>query len=236
MPTWLLNKWAQWGILAALVMLALLAARQYYLAKGKAAGRELQKIETQEYIERTRAQDRAQTVATIEEHQQEAALARQRADAAEAEAKALGAKVTLLAAQRAAADADVARVPDGAIFPYLTEKLALRPAENKSPELLPEEARELARCVVALPICEKQVEAQAAQLSSIAVQLDALKAETAAVRYQYDALSGYTTRLEGVYTELYNLHPKRKRSPVCLWLWHCRAVKLAVPDPKDLQR
>lgn len=236
MPTWLMNAWVQRAALALVALMALLGVRQYYIAKGRAAGREIQKIETQDYLERTRTQDRAQAVASIEDHRKAAQEARQRADAAEAEVQALSARVKLLAAQRAAADAQVARVPDAELMPRLTGALSLRAPEEKSPELLPEEARELLRCVSALPICEKQVEAQAAQLAKNLEQLDAVQAESRAVRGQYDALSGYTTRLETAYTELWNLHPKRRRSPVCLWLWHCRATKLTAPDPRDLLR
>lgn len=76
----------------------------------------------------------------------------------------------------------------------------------------------------------------------LTTKVDALGKETVGMQDRIDsrdvALQGainYGNLMYSNYTQLWNLHPPKRRSVKCLWIWNCVADKLPVPAPAQLK-
>lgn len=232
---WLSNKWVQRGLMVAAIVAAILIARAYYIGVGKNRGAEEQKIASKSDVEASRTSDRSDAVQLLQQFQDTADRATARAQSAEALAVQLASATRELAQQRSAAADTVARVSDSDLHNFVVRSLAMRPAADATPGYRPDEERAIAQCVSEYPICKQQVEKQGQEIARTQEQVSALNEKIDALGGKYDALAGYTTRLERDYATIYNLFPQKRRAIQCVWLWHCKVVKLQVQNPKDLQ-
>jgi hypothetical protein len=93
----------------------------------------------------------------------------------------------------------------------------------------PEDRRKFASCLVQLPLCEQQVQADTETIEKG-------KQAIAEKQKSVDDLSADNQFLRGKFQELYNLKSTPVRSWKCLKLWRCVSPQIALPDPMSLRK
>lgn len=215
------SRWTWYAILAVALIAGALGLRAHYINVGEQRGKDQQAQASQQEIELQRQAAQADA-------REKVAAANLRAAAAEAQAAEYALKAQRLSGQLDAARRTVDALPDSAIHGHIVGALGLRPQGDPTPGYSPAEEREIARRVDAAPLLKEQTDALAAQVSKLSDQVHAVIEANA-------AREAYTVRLEGWYTQLYNLHPPKARAGKCLWLWRCGENRLPVPAPKDIK-
>lgn len=206
--------------------------RHHYIEVGKEEGRAEQAEAAQKEIEAQRQAARARADAAIAEANAQIAEADARARKANAEAAVYAAQVQALAGALASGRQRVAAVPQAELHAFALAQVQQSPLPGESPD--PERA--VAERVVAVPLLVRQNRALAGQVEKLGETVRALQDQVGALEARDRARAAYTAQLEGWYAQLYNLHPPRKRSPKCLWLWRCARAPLPVPAPAELPR
>ena len=231
----LTSKWGLRISAGVLVLTALFFWGRAQKNAGKEEGKQEAAQETKESLEQMRQADRAQTQQQLEglreliDQYKEAFNESQQRQAQLAQANAL------LSQQRQTVAEGVTKLPDSELHSYIVQQLGLRPVGDRAQGYSFAEERELAKCVSDRPLCIQQVEKQRQQIAELQegqrTQGEQLKAQ----QQRFDVLVGYTDRVEGYYTTLWNLFPKKKRSAKCLWLFRCGKEKpLPTPEPITL--
>jgi hypothetical protein len=191
---------------------------------------------TQE-VEKQRAADRAQVEEVLNAAQAKQEEAERRMQQSLDREAGLVRTIQTLGQQRAAAVTQVSGISDSAIHGFNVQQLGLRRNGEQNACFSISEERAIAAALTQYPLCQKQVEAQNAQIAEVKNQVTALIDKTAALETKFDTLSAYTTRLEGYYVTVYNAIPRKKRSAKCIWLWNCgKRPPLPVPAPIDLHK
>jgi hypothetical protein len=191
---------------------------------------------TQE-VEKQRAADRAQVEEVLNAAQAKQEEAQRRMQASLDREARLIQNLSAIQSGRVEAVRTVQQVADNALHGYNVGQLAIRSGSDTTPCYLPAEERAIATTITQYPLCQKQVEAQNAQIAEVKTQVVALIEKTAALETKFETLSAYTSRLEGYYATVWNLIPSKRRGGKCLWLWNCsKRPPLPVPAPIDLHK
>lgn len=228
---------SKWGIrigAGVLVLVALFAWGQMKKREGKEEGKQEQQQESATELHALREQDRLQTEKQVEQLQAMIESYKAAYERSTAREGALAAAVSTLASQRQSVVESVNRMPDSAIHGYIVQQLNLRPQGDTTAGYLPAEERELARCVADRPLCQEQVKKQEAQIAELREGQRAQQQQIDAQGQKYSVLEAGYNRLQGYYTTLANLYPRKKRSGKCIWLWKCGEQKLPTPEPLTL--
>lgn len=237
MPPFLLkllaNRWIVGGVLAALLIGAV---GWYFYSKGKAAGEEKAKQEEKQHIEEARKEERA-----VLDKRMAAADAviegwKQAYDSSTARELRQAQVINALQQQRVERRQEVARLDDSALRPYIIQQIGKRRPGDATACYTAEEERVIADAITDQPLCQKTVDEQTKLRQEAENSKAALNGQIKSIESKVDALTVYVTQLEGHYTVLYNLFPKKRRAPKCLWLWGCGKVTLNLPAPEELKR
>ena len=222
------------GIAAAVV---LFAAVKWYESKIRADEQLKQADKFTEQLEKIREVDRAKTEEILQAAQAKQEAAERRVQASLDREARLVQSLSAIQSSRVEAVRAVQQIADTELHTYNVKALGLRgPDAPFSACYIPSEERRIAEALTQYPLCQKQVETQAAQIAEIKNQVQDLKTISAALETKFDSLQGYTTRLEGYYVTVYNLIPRKRRAWKCLGLWNCgRAKPIPTPAPLDLK-
>jgi hypothetical protein len=215
--TLLKNRYVQYVLIGIGVFLLLIAVRQHYINIGKDAGRQEVQQQSANMLEDARKADRAATEKVLADS---AAEMKRQAEFAQAQQLAF----LQLVAQRQTAANQVAGMTPSQVEDAIARALGKKPGEQDSEQ----DRRTIASCLFQMPLCERQVLAQADQIKADEKQLAAAKESS-------DALAGYATRLEKTYADLWNLKAGKRRSAKCLFLWRCSREHIDAPDPETLK-
>ncbi len=199
---------------------------------GKEQGKEEQKQSDQKEIEQQRQVAKAEAEAKVAEANAKAAEAEGRAVRAQADAELYAARAQALAGQLVSRRAQVAALPPDQLHAAALAEVRQHPLAGENPD--PERA--IVERVFAAPILAAQNRELAGQIGELGKQVAALGDQVGALEERDRARVEYERRLEEAYVRLYNLHPPRKRSPKCLYLWKCADNKLPVPGLAALKK
>ena len=225
------SRWTWYGLGAVVLIVGALGLRHHYIALGKDQGREEQKQSDQQAIEEERQVAKAEAQQKVAEANAKAAEADGRATRAEADAQLYAARAQALAGQLVNSRVQVASIPQTQLHATALTEVQQRPLPNQSPD--PERA--IVERVFAAPILAAQNRELAGQIGKLSEDVAALKDKIAALDERDRARVEYEARLEEAYVRLYNLHPPRKRSVKCLYLWRCAENKLKAPSLETLK-
>jgi hypothetical protein len=230
------NKWIQRAGLVLALCIAILFARGCWIRQGKEQGKIEGRQAADTDAETRRAADRKETETRLNAFEAKFQVASQAAYAAQARADALLPILAELAKARQVGADQVAKLPDSDLHAYNVSKLAIRPPADPTPGYLPAEERAIAGCLTQYPLCQQERDRQLERTTEIQEQVKQLGIQVESQGAKYQELAGYTTRLEGIYTDLWNSTRASRRGARCLFLWKCSRPKIPAPNPRDLIR
>lgn len=238
MPLWLMSPLARKIGLGILVVVLLLGIRAKFIADGKRQGREDAGRELIEANETERQKEREVMLAKVAEADKAREEAQARYEAALTRESEMAATVRDLARRRQDVAQSVSRVPDAGLHTVIVDSLALRSKSDSTPGYFPIEERELARCLIDRPLCQKQNDALSGQIQELQVQVKALQDSQRATDAKASASIEWGGQMEKHYTDLYNAFPRRRNWPLTILTLGIRGKpkRLPTPDPADLHR
>jgi hypothetical protein len=217
-------------ILAAVVLAAAGYVAHRLIARGKQQGKEEQAQSVQQDVEAQHQLAQADAAAQIAEANRKRAQAEKDAAAFQLEAASYKARAAQVEQQISGTRSRVAAIPATQVHQYNVQTLGL--PDDGSPVYGVAQEREIAERITKAPLLEEQVAALKAQAAKQEQYIGAVAQKVEAILEADKARQAYTDRLEGWYTQLYNLHPPQKRSWRCAWL--CKKDnKLGLPSPAE---
>jgi hypothetical protein len=212
------RQWVRRAALLIVVLIALFAVRQHYIDVGKKIGTEDTKQQVATEI--AKAVKDAQTESAEKQAEHDRAFKDYMAQAQTSMQLALS-----LAAQRQKVATSVSGMSASEVEAAIAKALN-KPTGGAD---TPEDRRKFASCLVQLPLCEQQVQADTETIEKG-------KQAIAEKQKSVDDLTADNQFLRGKFQELYNLKSTPVRSWKCLKLWRCVRPQIALPDPMSLRK
>jgi hypothetical protein len=232
----LTSKWGLRIVGVVLILVALAGVYWYIYHKGKDAGKEEQKQESAMDINQAKELARANADKEIASAKADAAQYKEKAAAANLRAEQFASQARVYENRLVEAGNRVSATSDAKLHDLITDTLGIRQKTDMSSGYYPAEERETANRVVKYPEL-------AGQVGSLKDQVTQLQAGQTNQQGQLDSLNRIIvakdkqlTAYDLAYVQLWNLHPPKKRSGVCLWAWKCKALKLkSIPELEQIR-
>ncbi len=204
--------------------------------RGHAAGKQAGTMAQFEYDRRQMLAERAlfrRQLADAEERERQATeQIRHYQSVAEDARRALAA----VKAQRSAAAAKTASLPDSAVLPDLTTKLGLREKNDLSPQLYARELRALDSAVTDYPLLKRENELLQDRTLALEGTAQGFEQQALAIAGQRDAWITWANQVEIHYVRVYNALPKKGNRFLRIITFGLagKARRLTFPSPDEL--
>lgn len=216
-PAFLLNRWVQYAIVAALAVSLYFGWQTHQRSIGKETGVAQESQVAQQAQQGAQKSDHDTTVPQIQIfNQQIAMLAQMTAN--------LQVEVQGLKAQRYQAQQQVAGMTAAQVQEAINQALA-RPTGSTAPYTV-DDQRRIADCFAQRTLCDQQASKQDEIIRG-------LRDEQNKQNGRFLLLTGYASRWEVAYTNLWNDKSQPKRKAYCLWLCKKKPA-IKAPDPQEL--
>jgi hypothetical protein len=222
----LASKWGKYALELVVVLGLVFGAYKWAESRGRSAQKDSDQQSQSKVIEQSRKEASDAKDALVKVSTDAAIAADARAQASQAQYAVLAGVLSNQQARSQAGTAQVGKLPDTELHADVVTKLAVRTPGDLTAGYLPKEERLIDDAVTQYPIFKEENATLTSEVSTKDAEAKAERDVADARLLTINTNVAYTALLEKDYKTLYNQHPPRYRSTVCLFLWSCGKKEL----------